>query len=105
MKLKCRPDHFVVTEKLNVRPTGGPGVLYHLNKTNIGTLEAIQQISRVWNLPLNRIAHAGLKDRHSVNTTIDNDPKRTAHRSAKGPLSCRVSGTNGFGADGCESPE
>ncbi|MCH2201412.1 MAG: tRNA pseudouridine(13) synthase TruD [Fuerstiella sp.] len=77
MKLKCRPDDFVVTEKLNVRPTGGPWALYHLNKTNIGTLEAIQQISRVWNLPLNRIAHAGLKDRHAVtqqSITIRNGP-------------------------------
>ena len=66
MKLKCRPDDFVVTENISLASAAGVFSLYCLHKTNIGTLEAIQQISRIWNLPAGRIAHAGLKDRHAV---------------------------------------
>ncbi|MCH2211847.1 MAG: tRNA pseudouridine(13) synthase TruD [Fuerstiella sp.] len=66
MKLKCQPEDFVVTENLNLRSGRGPWALYRLVKTNIGTLEALEQISRVWNLPVNRIAHAGLKDRYAI---------------------------------------
>ena len=78
MKLKCRPDDFVVTENVSTGPATGVYSLYCLSKTDIGTLEALQQIGRVWNLPAWRIAHAGLKDRHAVthqSITIRNGPR------------------------------
>ncbi len=78
MKLKCRPDDFVVTENIIIAPRAGAYSLYRLSKTDIGTLEAIQQIGRVWNLAGWRIAHAGLKDRRAVthqSITIRNGPR------------------------------
>jgi tRNA pseudouridine13 synthase len=78
MKLKCRPEDFVVTERLCCTASAGAYSLYRLSKADIGTLEAIQHISRVWNLPVSRIAHAGLKDRHAItqqSITIRNGPQ------------------------------
>lgn len=78
MKLKCRPEDFVVTEELNVSASQGEYALYRLQKTDLGTLEAVQQISRTWNLPARRIAHAGLKDRRAVtqqSITIRHGPR------------------------------
>lgn len=85
MKLKCRPEDFVVTERSNLQPTSGAFALYRLQKTGLGTPEAIAQIRRTWNLAANRIAHAGLKDRHAVTRqtiTIRHGPQTDlAHES------------------------
>ncbi len=78
MKLKCRPDDFVVTERLKTGPSVGSFALYRLSKTDLGTPEAIAQIRRSWNLDARRVAHAGLKDRHAVThqyITVRNGPQ------------------------------
>lgn len=78
MKLKTTPNDFVVTEKNHRQATKGPFALYRLAKRSIGTLEAIGQVSRTWNLGPSQVAHAGLKDRHAATSqflTIRNGPR------------------------------
>ncbi|MCP4512038.1 MAG: tRNA pseudouridine(13) synthase TruD, partial [Fuerstiella sp.] len=78
MKLKCVPEDFVVTEVSDRQPTGGAFGLYQLQKTSIGTLEALQTLQRSWNLAPRSLQHGGLKDRHAFTTqfvTIRNGPR------------------------------
>ncbi|MEO1981606.1 MAG: tRNA pseudouridine(13) synthase TruD [Fuerstiella sp.] len=78
MKLKCVPDDFVVTEVSDRQPAGGAFGLYQLQKTSIGTLEALQMLQRSWNLAPRGLSHGGLKDRHAFTTqfvTIRNGPR------------------------------
>lgn len=78
MKIKCQPEDFIVTEQTSVQPSSGPFALYRLSKTGLGTLEAIAQIRRTWNLAAGQVTHAGLKDRHAVThqvITIRNGPQ------------------------------
>lgn len=66
MKLKCRPEDFRVEEHISLRPErSGPFALYRLTKRSLGTLEAIEQVARRWNLAGWQVSHAGLKDRHA----------------------------------------
>ena len=77
MRLKRQADDFVVTEVLNVEPVGGPFAVYRLTKTEVGTHEALAQISRTWNIPRHQVSHCGLKDRKALTSqtiTIRNGP-------------------------------
>jgi tRNA pseudouridine13 synthase len=67
MKLKCQPEDFRV-EELPLVSSAGPGryTFYRLTKRNIGTIEAVDAISRRWNLAGRRVSYGGLKDRHAV---------------------------------------
>jgi tRNA pseudouridine13 synthase len=79
MKLKSRPEDFVVVELSDLKPTNGNVALYRLEKTGLGTLEAAQLIARQWNLARDAVRHGGLKDRHATTTqfvTIHNGPKQ-----------------------------
>ena len=66
MKIKQRPEDFVVTEldRFELTKTG-PFALYRLVKWDIGTLEAIRNIGKNWNLSPAQISFGGLKDRHA----------------------------------------
>lgn len=78
MKLRTTPEDFIVTEKTRREPSKGPFALYELSKESIGTLEAISQVARTWNLAPGQISHAGLKDRHASTSqflTIKNGPR------------------------------
>ncbi len=67
MILKRIPEDFRVEEITLRKPAkSGPYALYRLEKKGIGTLEAVEQIARRWNLPARAIAYGGLKDRHAV---------------------------------------
>lgn len=80
MKIKCRPEDFVVEELPNVAVLPrGEFTLYRLDKTGIGTLEAISLIARRWGLPGGAIAFGGMKDTHARTTqllTIARGPMR-----------------------------
>ncbi|MBL9125201.1 MAG: tRNA pseudouridine(13) synthase TruD [Planctomycetaceae bacterium] len=79
MKLKRLPEDFRVVELSDFPATGGPFACYRLTKTGLGTPEAIAAIQRRWQLPSDRIAYGGLKDRHAVTTqfvTIYQGPPR-----------------------------
>ncbi|MBI3856895.1 MAG: tRNA pseudouridine(13) synthase TruD [Planctomycetes bacterium] len=66
MKIKQRPEDFVVTEldKFEISKTG-PFALYRLVKWDIGTIEAVRSLSKNWNLSQAQISFGGLKDRHA----------------------------------------
>ncbi|RLS56889.1 MAG: tRNA pseudouridine(13) synthase TruD [Planctomycetota bacterium] len=84
MKLKCRPEDFVVTE-LSEYPIRARGewTVYELTKRGIGTPEAITQLLQVWKIPRDRVSYGGLKDRHAVTTqfvSVERGPARNASR-------------------------
>jgi tRNA pseudouridine13 synthase len=66
MKIKQKPEDFVVTEldRFELSRTG-PFSLYKLVKWDIGTIEAIRNLGKNWNLPGATISFGGLKDRHA----------------------------------------
>jgi tRNA pseudouridine13 synthase len=67
VKIKQRPEDFVVTERLaDASSNRGPYAIYRLRKRHLGTPEAVTLIARLWNLPKRRIGFAGLKDTHSA---------------------------------------
>jgi tRNA pseudouridine13 synthase len=69
MKLKCQPEDFRVEELPLVSPDGrGRFTFYRLTKRGMGTLEAVESISRRWNLAGRRVSYAGLKDKHAITT-------------------------------------
>lgn len=86
MKIKCRPEDFVVEELPNVAiQPRGEFALYRLDKTGIGTLEAISLIARRWGLPGGAIAFGGMKDTHARTTqflTIARGPTRGLRESS-----------------------
>ena len=86
MKLKRRPEDFQV-EELPLVSGGERGrfTLYRLTKRGLGTLEAIEAISRRWNLAGRRVSYGGLKDRHARTTqylTILDGPQRTLREAS-----------------------
>lgn len=75
MKIKSRPEDFVVEEVLapaaakriaSARGAAAPVVLYRLTKRDLGTVEALERVSARLRVPLERIGYAGLKDRHAL---------------------------------------
>lgn len=66
MKIKQRPEDFVVTEldRYELSKTG-PFCLYRLVKWDVGTIEALKNLSKNWNLARGQISFGGLKDRHA----------------------------------------
>ena len=84
MKLKRLPEDFRVEELPAVQPgASGRFVFYRLDKTGLGTFEAIEAIRRRWNLAADSIRHGGLKDRHAQTIqylTILDGPERPLHQ-------------------------
>ena len=80
MKLKRQPEDFLVEELPLVEGADvGKFGFYRLTKRGVGTLEAIEEIRRRWNLSSRQISYGGLKDRHAVTIqylTIFNGPSR-----------------------------
>jgi tRNA pseudouridine13 synthase len=67
VKLKQRPEDFRVEELSRLEPgETGDFALYRLEKSGIGTPEALRVLRRDWRLDARAIAFAGLKDRHGV---------------------------------------
>lgn len=86
MKIKQKPEDFVVTEldRYELSKTG-PFSLYRLVKWDIGTIEAVRQIARNWNLSNQQISFGGLKDRHARTDqalSIRGGPERGLENSA-----------------------
>ncbi|HEX5135798.1 MAG TPA: tRNA pseudouridine(13) synthase TruD [Planctomycetota bacterium] len=67
MKLKQRPEDFRVEELNRLEPgETGEFSLYRLEKSGIGTPEALRVVRRDWRLEARAVAFAGLKDRHGI---------------------------------------
>lgn len=65
MKIKQRPEDFVVRELNRIRIEPGPFALYRLEKWDIGTIEAVRNVAQKWKIPRREISFGGLKDRHA----------------------------------------
>ncbi len=79
MKLKRLREDFVVREVNDFPLTGGSFAVYRLEKSGIGTPEAIAEILKVWNLSRRAVGYGGLKDRHaetSQTITLFKGPQR-----------------------------
>lgn len=80
MKLKRQLEDFQVEELPLVRGVKeGKFGFYRLTKRGVGTLEALEEIRRRWDLSGRQISYGGLKDRHAVTIqylTIFNGPSR-----------------------------
>lgn len=84
LKLKCRPEDFVVTEQSEfpIRAKGEFAV-YEMTKRGIGTPEAITQLLQMWKVRRDEVSYGGLKDRHAVTrqfVTCHRGPARNARR-------------------------
>lgn len=71
MKLRQRPEDFIVEESSRLAPGGrgaseGPYGLYRLRKRGITTPEAVRRVARAGGIDHGRVRYAGLKDRHAV---------------------------------------
>jgi tRNA pseudouridine13 synthase len=86
VKIRQRPEDFTVTELDRCEPgPSGPFCLYRLTKWDIGTIEAIRNVARKWDLGRSRISFGGLKDRHARCTqavSIRDGPERDFQGSA-----------------------
>ncbi|MEW6026510.1 MAG: tRNA pseudouridine(13) synthase TruD [Planctomycetota bacterium] len=66
MKVKQAPSDFIVREVSDFAPTKeGMHSVYRLNKTSVGTLEAINLILQLWNIRRPLLSTGALKDRHA----------------------------------------
>jgi len=68
MKLKRLREDFVVHEVSDFPLSPGPHAVYRLDKSGLGTPEAIAEILKCWNLPRRAVGCGGLKDRHAETT-------------------------------------
>ncbi len=80
MKLKQKPEDFVVEELTDAAPgAAGEFALYRLDKTGWTTPDALAAVRRRWQLDARRVSYGGLKDRHAVTAqhiTVFRGPKR-----------------------------
>ncbi|GIW92855.1 MAG: tRNA pseudouridine synthase D [Pirellulaceae bacterium] len=86
MKLALRtvPEDFQVSEEIGLACCDGPYALYRIRKVGVGTPELLAALSKRWGVRPERIAWAGLKDRHAVATqyiTILHGPRRSLQQA------------------------
>ncbi len=80
MKIKARPEDFVVYEVADIAPEKeGPFALYRLFKKGATTWDVVGDLARRLRLRAQDIHYGGLKDRHAVSyqyVTIKDGPKK-----------------------------
>jgi tRNA pseudouridine13 synthase len=76
MKLKSRPEDFIVTEISSFTPDpSGRLFVYELTKRSLATLEALSIIARHAGLPARDLSAAGLKDKHGLTRQLFSSPR------------------------------
>jgi len=85
MKLKQRPDDFVVTEQTRyaLDPRGRYS-LYRVRKRGLATLEVVDILARMWRIPKASIGFGGLKDKYGATeqvVSVDRGPARNLRQS------------------------
>ncbi len=76
MKIRVRPEDFVVREQVDLRVSSeGRYGVYLLHKRGWNTLDAIGAIARASGVPVEEIRYAGLKDRYSLSTQYISVPR------------------------------
>ena len=81
MKVKIRPEDFVVEEVTDLRPEEeGDYGLYRLTKRGANTLDVLRDLARRMRVPFSQVGYGGLKDRHALTTqfvTVKGGPPTT----------------------------
>ncbi|MDD5573857.1 MAG: tRNA pseudouridine(13) synthase TruD [Candidatus Omnitrophica bacterium] len=81
MKIKARPEDFIVEEILAVQPLDrGPFTLLRAKKRGLNTSDAVREIAAVLRKPLRDIAYGGRKDKHACATQFITVKGKTACR-------------------------
>jgi len=79
-KIKQLPEDFLVEELSDILPLNyGSFSLYHLEKRNWTTPDALSRVRRHWKVEAWQLSYGGLKDKHAVTQqlfTIKNGPKK-----------------------------
>ncbi|EHP85469.1 tRNA pseudouridine synthase D TruD [Methanotorris formicicus Mc-S-70] len=79
MKIRQKPEDFIVEEIIDLDKTineGGECYLYKLTKRNIENLKALSYIAKKFKIPLKEIGYCGLKDRYAITTQYITIPKK-----------------------------
>jgi tRNA pseudouridine13 synthase len=80
VKVKQTPADFRVEERAAIEAADrGRFSVYRLEKSGIGTLEALRALRRAWRVPGRAVGFGGLKDRHGTTVqwvTIPNGPRK-----------------------------
>ena len=71
MRIKARPDEFMVRELSSWTPSPkGPISVYSLRKKKLDTFSAVRRLASAAQVPLDAIHYVGLKDRQAVTTQL-----------------------------------
>src|SRR3989344_5751746 len=68
MKIKEKPEDFIVEEVINLNKGGGDYSYLRLTKKNWNTLDILNKISIILKIPRKYIGFAGNKDRRAITT-------------------------------------
>lgn len=66
MKIKQQREDFCVREISKIPTTGGPHAIYLLQKSGIGTAEALNRVAQCWAISRRGMRFGGRKDRHAI---------------------------------------
>lgn len=67
VKIKVRPEDFIVRERARIRyVSGGKYRIYLLTKRSWNTIDALKLVARQSQVPMSEISYAGRKDRHAL---------------------------------------
>ncbi len=68
MKIKSRPDDFIVQEFLDLPEFSSTGeyVIYKLEKSGLSTLDVVNQLVNKYRIPDREISFAGMKDKYAL---------------------------------------
>ncbi len=78
MKIKVKPEDFIVKERLKISfSNNGPYQIWLLKKVGTNTLDVIKDIAKKNRLDISHIGYCGLKDRHSISYQYISTPANT----------------------------
>ncbi len=66
MKIKVKPEDFVVEEQIKRGSKNGPYGLFLLEKRNWNTIDVLKHLSSTYKIPFSYLSAAGRKDRYAV---------------------------------------
>ena len=96
MKLKSRPEDFIVEEISNFAPdTDGRFYVYELSKRSLATLEALRLIAKQAGMHARDLSAAGLKDKHGLTHQLFSSPRALPGKLEDDRLSIRLVGKTG----------
>lgn len=77
LKIKVRPEDFVVSEALDIALTeNGQHRVYILHKRGWNTVDAVGAVARASGVPVSQVRYAGLKDRHALTSQYVTVPRQ-----------------------------